>query len=216
MTLRQFLPTSLQPSSLLPTSRLLSSLLVLSACSSSLPMQYHTLIPTQQTTVNMEKKADFQLQLLPVRIPVQIDQPSLVIRESDGRLTIMENALWASPPADELHDALAFALENRLGVRNLSGLPANPDEPVLSVRTDVRRFDSIPGSHIALDVVWNLELSTTASQHSSLTCASVITEPTDLELDNLILAHQRAISRLADEISGVAQQWSASGDADCP
>ena len=210
MTLRQFLPTSL-----LPTSLLLSSLLVLSACSSSLPMQYHTLIPAQPATVNAEKKADFQLQLMPVRIPVQIDQPSLVIRESDGRLTIMENALWASPPADEFHDALAFALEYRLGVRNLSGLPGHPDEPVLSVRTDVRRFDSIPGSQIALDVVWNLALSTTASQRGSLTCASVITEPTDFELNNLILAHQRAISRLAEEISEVAQRWSASGVADC-
>lgn len=206
MTLRQYLPTSL----------LLSSLLALSACSSSLPMQYHTLIPTQPTTVNAEKKADFQLQLMPVRIPVQIDQPSLVIRENDGRLTILENALWASPPADEFHDALAFALESRLGVRNLSGLPGNPDEPVLTVRTDVRRFDSVPGSHIALDVVWNIELSTTASQDSSLTCASVITEPTDLALDNLVLAHQHAISRLADEISNTARRWSASDIADCP
>ena len=153
---------------------------------------------------------------MPVRIPVQIDQPSLVVRESDGRLTIMENALWASPPADEFHDALAFELENRLGVRNLSGLPGNSGEPVLTVRTDVRRFDSIPGSHIALDVVWNIEISNTASQHRSLTCASVIAEPADLELDNLVLAHQHAISRLADEISGAARRWSASGVANCP
>ena len=213
MTLSHYLPSSQLATLLL---LLLSSLLALSACSSSLPMQYHTLIPAQPITANAEKKADFQLQLMPVRIPVQIDQPSLVIRENDGRLTIMENVLWASPPADEFHDALAFALENHLGVRNLSGLPGNPDEPVLSVRTDVRRFDSIPGSHIALDVVWNLELSHAAGQHRSLTCASVMTEPTDLKVDNLILAHQQAISRLADEISGVAQQLSAGGVVDCP
>ncbi|PCC99220.1 membrane integrity-associated transporter subunit PqiC [Halopseudomonas pelagia] len=206
MTLRQLLPKSLLH---------VGCLLMLSACSST-PMQYHTLIPTQPTTVSAQTPAHFQLQLMPVRIPVQIDQPSLVIRESDGQLTLLENALWASPPADEFHDALAFELENRLGVRDLAGLPGNPGEPVLSVRTDVRRFDSLPGRHAALDVVWNIELSNIPSQHRSLTCASLIIEPTDLELSNLVLAHQLAIGKLADDISGTARRWFASGVAGCP
>jgi hypothetical protein len=30
---------------------------------------------------------------MPVRIPVQIDQPGLVARESDGRLAIMDGSL---------------------------------------------------------------------------------------------------------------------------
>ncbi|WP_022960730.1 PqiC family protein [Halopseudomonas pelagia] len=205
MTLRRYLPTSLL---------LLSSLLVLSACSST-PMQYRTLIPTQPAAAGVQTKADFQLQIMPVRIPVQVDQPSLVIRESDGRLTILENALWASPPADEFHDALAFELENRLGVRDLAGLPGTADQPVLTVRTDVRRFDSVPGSHTALDVVWNIEFSN-GQTHQALTCASLISEPATAELDSLVLAHQRSISKLADEIAGTARQWTRQSTTVCP
>lgn len=204
MTLHRYLPAFL----------LFSTLLALSGCSSA-PLQYHTLIPTQPASVSAQTAADFQLQLMPVRIPVQVDQPGLVIRQSDGQLVLLENALWASPPADEFHDALAFELENRLGVRDLAGLPGNPDKPVLTVRTDVRRFDSLPGRHAALDVVWNIGFSNMAGQHGSLTCASQIVEPTDLELNNLVSAHQRAISQLADEISRTARQWSASGVAAC-
>ena len=193
---------------------LLGSLLSLGACSST-ALQSHTLIPAQPALAQAQQPVDFQLQLMPVRIPVQIDQPSLVIRQNDGQLSILENALWASPPADEFHDALAFELEQRLGTRNLSGLPGNPGQPVLTVRTDVRRFDSLPGSHAALDVVWSLSFSNSPAHSHSLTCASTITEPANGGLDSLVTAHQRAIGKLAEEIAGTARGWFEQRDAGC-
>lgn len=198
-----------------PSLLVLSGLLLLSACSST-PMQYHTLIPTQPTDATASgPSVDFQLQLMPVRIPMQVDQPSLIVRESDGQLTILETALWASPPADEFHDALAFALEHRLGVRDLAGLPGNQGQPVVSVRTDVRRFDSLPGSHTALDVVWSLEFKNSESPHL-LTCASRINERATTEVASLVQAHQRSIGRLADEIAGTARQLAQDSRATCP
>ena len=193
----------------------MGSLLALSACSST-PMRYHTLIPTQSAEVASNgQSVDFQLQLMPVRIPMQVDQPSLIVRESDGQLTILETALWASPPADEFHDALAFALEHRLGVRDLAGLPGNPRQPVVSVRTDVRRFDSLPGSHTALDVVWSLELKS-GQEQSALTCASRINEPATTEVASLVQAHQRSIGELAEEIAGAARQLVENNRMTCP
>lgn len=197
-----------------PSLLMLAGALVLSACSSA-PTNYHTLIATQpQATAG--SPVDFQLQVLPVRIPVQVDQPSLVVRQSDGRLAILETALWASPPADEFHDALAIELEQRLGVRDLAGLPGKSDKPLLSLRTDVRRFDSLPGYHAALDVVWSLELSGRNQQQRALTCASVIHEQAGNEVDSLVLAHQRAISTLADRIAETARQWARDPQRDCP
>ena len=192
------------------------SALILSACS-SVPARYHTLIATEpQAQAATTRPVDFQLQVLPVRIPVQVDQPSLVVRESDGRLAILETALWASPPADEFHDALAIELEQRLGVRDLAGLPGRADKPLLSLRTDVRRFDSLPGRHAALDAMWNLEISARDQQKRTLTCASVIHEQAGSDVDSLVLAHQRAIAVLADQIARTARQWAANPDSDCP
>lgn len=194
---------------------ILSSLLALSACSST-SVQYHTLIPAQPAEAPASGQAvGFQLQLMPVRIPMQVDQPSLIVRESDGQLTILETALWASPPADEFHDALAFELEHRLGVRDLAGLSANSGRPVVSIRTDVRRFDSLPGSHTALDVVWSLDLRDSQTHHT-LTCASRIHEPATTEVASLVLAHQRSIGKLADEMAGAARQLAQNSGATCP
>lgn len=199
-----------------PRLSLLLGALVLSACSSS-PTSYHTLIATQPQASAMASDAvGFQLQVLPVRIPVQVDQPALVVRESDGRLAILETALWASPPADELHDALAIELEQRLGVRDLAGLPGRNDRPLLSLRTDVRRLDSLPGRHARLDVVWSLEYSLKGQPARALTCASVIQEQAGADVDSLVLAHQRAISALADRIVQTARQWAKDPRSDCP
>lgn len=190
--------------------------LILSACS-SMPTSYHTLIATQpKAPTTTVRPVDFQLQVLPVRIPVQVDQPSLVVRQSDGRLAILDTALWASPPADEFHDALAIELEQRLGVRDLAGLPGRTDKPLLSLRTDVRRFDSLPGHHAALDVVWSLEISGRDQEQRALTCASVVHEQADNQVDSLVLAHQRAISTLADSIAETARQWARDTKTACP
>lgn len=193
---------------------ILTGLLALSACSST-PMQYHTLIPGQPASAAPAERVNFQLQLMPVRIPVQIDQPSLVVRDTDGQLSILEHALWASPPADEFHDALAFELESRLGVRDLAGLPGNPGQPVARVQADVRRFDSLPGSHATLDVVWSIELHEQGSQRN-LTCASVINSAASGGLDSLVLAHQRAIGELADDIAGTLRRWVGNRVTGCP
>lgn len=199
-----------------PRALLLAGALMLSACSST-PTSYHTLIATQpQAAAAANSAAEFQLQVLPVRIPVQVDQPSLVVRESDGRLAILETALWASPPADEFHDALAIELEQRLGVRDLAGLPGRSDRPLLSLRTDVRRFDSLPGRHAALDVVWSLEYSLKGQRARALTCASVIHQQAGADVDSLVLAHQRAIRELADRIALTARQWAQNPRSDCP
>lgn len=204
-------------SCLLTPARLLAliGLVVLSACSSA-PTSYHTLIPAQPITAPSDEVAEFQLQLMPVRIPLQADQPALVVRESDGRLRVLENARWASPPADEFHDALAFELEQRLGVRDLAGLAANPQQTLVVVRADVRRFDLLPGSHVALDVLWSLEASNQQQQHPTLTCASVIKQGATMQLDDLVLGHQRAISILATDIAETARRWVADRSAGCP
>ena len=116
----------------------------------------------------------------------------------------------------KFHDALAFELEKRLGVRDLAGLPGNAGQPVVTVRTDVRRFDSLPGVHAALDVVWSLELGNQQQPHPALTCASVISEVATTEVDSLVLAHQRAIGQLAEVIAGTARKWAVDSATACP
>lgn len=197
----------------------LAAALGLSACSST-PTRYYTLIaPMNSATVPSAQPAPFQFEMLPVLMPVQVDQPPLVVRQGDGSLAILDTERWGSPLGDEFHDALTAQLERRFGSRDMAGLPKDSGQPVLSLRTDVRRFESVPGQYALIDVVWSLSLrntgATAGNKRLNLTCSSVIREQAGLGMENLILAHQQAVSKLAQEIAGTAQSWAQNPSSRC-
>lgn len=179
--------------------------LMLAGCSST-PSQYFTLISAPSEAPALSAAMQFELQ--PVRIPVQVDQPGLVIRQSDGRLAVLESALWASPLADEVHDALSVELEHQLGTRDLSGLPKDRRRPLVSILVDVRRFDALAGDRVVLDALWHLRRAQ-GGELRKATCSGVFQERAGADLESMVLAYQRAIGRLAKSIAAQA----LSGDA---
>jgi uncharacterized lipoprotein YmbA len=194
----------------------LAAALGISACSST-PTHYYTLIAPMPTAPQQASSpAPFQFEMLPVLMAVQVDQPPLVIRQGDGSLAILDAERWGSPLGDEFHDALTGQLERRFGSRDMAGLPKDSTQPVLSLRTDVRRFESVLDNYALIDVVWTLGLRSTDTKRQSLTCSSIIREPAGLGMENLVLAHQRAVSRLADSIAKTASSWSQQTATRCP
>lgn len=188
----------------------------ISACSST-PTHYYTLIaPMASTPQHAANPAPFQFEMLPVLMAVQVDQPPLVIRQGNGSLAILDAERWGSPLGDEFHDALTGQLERRFGARDMAGLPKDPALPVLSLRTDVRRFESVLDNYAVIDVVWTLGLRSGDAKRQSLTCSSLIREPAGVGMENLVLAHQRAVSRLADSIAKTATAWSQQTATRCP
>lgn len=178
----------------------------LAACSSA-PTHYYTLVPPAAANPGSVAAPPFQFEMLGVRMPVQVDQPQMVVRQSTGALAILETERWGAPLADEFHDALAGQLELKLGTRDLAGLPKAADKPVVSLQTDVRRFDSLPGQYALIDVVWSLSQRSDGQKRRSLTCGSVIRESAGVALDDLVLAHQKAIGQLASQIARAATTW---------
>ncbi|KTC39769.1 hypothetical protein AO265_02310 [Pseudomonas sp. ABAC61] len=184
---------------------LLSLTLGLAACSSA-PTHYYTLMPPVAEGA-APVASGLQFEMSTVRIPVQVDQPQLVVRQDSGTLAILETQRWSAPLVDEFHDALASQLESKLGTRNLEGLPKQPGRPVLSLQTDVRRFESLPGRYALIDVVWSLRQRSEGKPARSLTCSSQIRQPSGVGLGSLVQAHQQAIAQLAGQIAGTAQRW---------
>lgn len=195
---------------------LLATTLGLAACSSPVT-HYYTLLPTTDAAPRSDvPAANFQFELLTVRMPVQVDQPQMVVRQDQGRLAILDNERWGAPLADEFHDALAAQMERQLGVRDLAGLPKNAGQAVVSLQADVRRFDSVPGQYALVDAVWSLSRRGDGDKRTTLTCASVVKQAAGLPLDSLVLAHQRVVAELAQRISTTARQWAANPSTTCP
>lgn len=189
----------------------------LAACTSA-PTHYYTLVPTATdgaARTNVTAPA-FQFEMQPVRIPVQVDQPQVVVRHGNGALAILETERWSAPLADEFHDALADQMELKLGTRDLAGLPKTSGLPILSLQTDVRRFDSLQGQYALIDVVWSISLRSDGAKRRSLTCSSIIRQPAGIQVQDLVVAHQQAIGQLASIIAGTARSWSKQQGTACP
>ncbi|WLH66150.1 membrane integrity-associated transporter subunit PqiC [Pseudomonas sp. FP2309] len=193
---------------------MLAASMGMSACNSP-AAHYYTLQDAAPSAPTRLAKPPFQFEMLGVHMPVQVDQPQLVVRQNRGNLVILENDRWSAPLADEFHDALTERLERHLGTRDIAGLPKDAQRPVLSLQADVRRFDSLPGQYALVDVVWSLGMRGDSQQRRTLTCASLIRETAGIELNSLVIAHQRVIDQLAAEIAITAGAW-ARGTGACP
>jgi hypothetical protein len=186
-------------------------LLALAGCASP-PTHFYTLIAPEAAPAAVA--SDLQFQLQSVRIPVQVDQPSLVVRQDRGNLTILEDERWGAPLADEFHDALSARLEHEFGTRDLAGMPRQPGMPMLSVRTDVHRFESVPGQYALLDAVWSLTQNGEGGR--SLTCGSTLRVPAAAGLSGVVLAHQQAIAQLAKAIADTGRAFARDPAQRCP
>ncbi|MFS2200536.1 membrane integrity-associated transporter subunit PqiC [Pseudomonas sp. Pseusp3] len=175
---------------------LVTAVLLLAACRSD-PIQFHTLTPTQsgdhsRTTVGV-------IQIETISVPPQVDRAQIVIRQSNSGLAILETQWWGATLVDELRSALADQLSN------------SPVQGKYSVRVDVQRFDSVPGQYALMDVKWRLRSAGTGDTERVI-CRSTLQTPSGASIDDLVLAQQNNVKRLAALISQAATR----PQANCP
>ena len=89
--------------------------LALGACSTPPALRLHTLMPDPAPPAEAPGPP-LAIQLGPVAVPAQVDQPQWLVRLPDGTLALLDNERWASPLRDELRAALRETLARRWGV----------------------------------------------------------------------------------------------------
>jgi len=192
---------------------LIATCLTLAACASA-PTHYYTLIAPEHGDATA-RAAPFLIEVLPVGIPAQVDQPQLVVRHGAGSITLLEGERWAAPLNDELRTALSNELTYRLGAQDIVGLTHSAGKPILRVKLEVRRFDSVVEQYALLDADWSLGV---VGDHNSarLLCHSQLREPAGSDYASLVRAHQQTIATLATQISDAARSWVSSRREACP
>ena len=130
----------------------------MTACSST-PVHYHTVLPPLAHDTVGQAPASFLVNVLPVGIPAELDQPQMVVREGGSGMAVLETERWGSPLGDEVRGALASHLATLLNTQDVAGLSMKSDKPVVMVKVQVRRFDAWPGQRVQLVADWELALS---------------------------------------------------------
>ncbi|MGF6090889.1 PqiC family protein [Pseudomonas sp. 18173] len=175
---------------------LVAAMLLLVACRSD-PIQFHTLTPAQSGDHSRTSVGVIQIETLSV--PPQVDRAQIVIRQGNSGLAILETQWWGANLVDELRSALADQLSN------------SPVQGKYSVRVDVQRFDSVPGQYALMDVKWRLRSAGTGDTERVI-CRSTLQTPSGASIDELVLAQQNNVKRLAALISQAATR----PQANCP
>ncbi|GKW14437.1 lipoprotein [Pectobacterium carotovorum subsp. carotovorum] len=191
---------------------------LLSACGSSPPVRYYTLMDaaeggerTVAATEGQPARAEFALQIFPVKIPASIDVPQLVLRSGQGEVAMLDDDRWLGPLSDEYRSALVSALTRILGTAEASMLGASQTLPVYRIQINVTRFDMVRGRYVVQDVDWSLRQITPESDRESpertLTCASrQVVKPENDSVAALVSAHQTALNRVGGMIAQTLRQ----------
>jgi uncharacterized protein len=191
----------------------------LAACASA-PVHYYTLV-AQADQSRVSAAADpaaIQFELLSIGVPAEVDQPQLVVREGGERVDLLDGERWIAPLSDEVHTALAADLARALPGQDVSALGAG-GKPVLRLKLDLRRFESVPGAYALIEAAWSLRrLNNGASSDGTptATCTTSVKETVGPGYDALVEGHQRALHRLAAEIAATALPYLAGQTVQCP
>ncbi|MGZ5198634.1 MAG: PqiC family protein [Telluria sp.] len=193
---------------------LLASLAGLSACSSA-PAHYYTLLAPAVPAAESGQPSPFLIEVLPVGVPVQADQPQLVIRQGgSSSVAVLEGERWAGPLGDEIRAALSASLTRQLLTQDIAGLARPHDSQVMRIKVQVRRFDIWPGQGAQLDADWSLGVADEPG-NARLACHARLGAPTAGGYPELVQAQQRLIVELAGRIAADTRAWSLSRHAAC-
>ena len=178
--------------------------LALSACASSPPTYYYTLLPTGGTPAVAE--ARYQIEVLPVDVPAQVDVPQMVVRTGGGEVTPVETRRWIAPLPNELRGALSWQLTHQLGVKDVYGFSGGDVASTYRIHLRVTRFDSAPGAYARIDALWSA--GTADAKAAAPLCSSSAQISVMPGYAELAQGHQQALAKIAAEIAaniGAAQ-----------
>ena len=185
---------------------------LLAGCVGSPSARYYTLQSDLQATTPSTQRVDYQIEVVPVSVPQQADQPQIMLREDQGggALTPMYSDRWSAPLADEIRSALADRLTRQLGSLDVQTLTPAPDVPVWRIQVDVQRFDMVVGGPARLDATWRVR-PLKVQGGRALVCRSIVQLPADQfkVVSSLVEAQQQAVKLLADTIASAIQSGGA-------
>ncbi|AIY41548.1 hypothetical protein LT85_2390 [Collimonas arenae] len=179
----------------------------LAGCASS-PTRFYTLSAPQQAQSQMQTpNSRLFIEVSPIALPERLARPQLVVRStgssSGARVDILEQDRWSSPFNNELRDALASGIANRLGAIDVSRSGRPTDQPVYRIAIELREFDAAPGDKVQATYGWSITRSDNAK---TSVCRLSVSEPVAAGMDALVVGVQRTV---ADAVNAIAANVTA-------
>lgn len=192
---------------------LLAAMFCLTGCTSQ-TVHYYTLRGPSAAPLRSEVPAAFLIDVMPVSIPAELDQPQLVIREGEAILTPLDTERWASPLEEEIRGTLSAELTKQLGTQDVAGLSRPATKPLIRIKVQIRQFDIWPGQRVQLHAGWSL-IPAAETGKAALTCFGQFDADAPGDYLHMVLAQRRAVLAMANRIAADARNRARSEKAAC-
>jgi uncharacterized lipoprotein YmbA len=177
----------------------LASVLTLCGCAASPPSQFYTLSATAAPGFAPAARSGYRIVVGPATVPESVDRPQLVLRMSENRVVLLEQARWAEPLASAIPGVIARDLAVLLNSSGVMAYPQNPGSFDYQVFLEVLRFDSVPGDAATLEVAWTVRPSNGGEPGFGRTLVRERVEGAGYEA--LVAAHSRALRAVSADIA---------------
>ena len=188
----------------------LAALLLLSAGCGVAPPRFHSLLPLGPAPVasglpSTTAAALPRWEQLPVTVPVQVEQPQMVVRMPDDTIALLEEDRWIAPVADEIRAAVSLRIAQQLADADASAGARTPaaDGPRWLLAIEVQRFDSAVGRQARLEAVWSLRRTDAAAP--ALRCRSVLAQTVGAGVPALAAAQRGLVAQLGAAMANATQ-----------
>ncbi len=196
-----------------------AALLALAGCASK-PDSYYTLaspVPAAEAAPStLGSAAPIYLELAPVAVPERLARPQMVVGRSAGsvQVDVLEQHRWAASFENELRDALASGIADRLGAVDVTKGGRPGAQPVWRVAVQVRQFDAVDGGRVDAGFGWSVRRS---DETRSISCQLNVGEPVARGIDALAQGAQRVTAAAAAAIArSLAAARANAGATTCP
>lgn len=193
--------------------------LTLAGCASP-PAQHYTLSRTdrpslQATSMALPPAATSvgPYTLSEISVPAQVDNISLVVRQGDGRLMVLNEDRWSGSLASQLLTAVSQSLTQKLGMPPIQKLVAEAaSSSVTRIQLDVQRFDLIPGQSVSLNAVWSVHFP---GSRTFLTCYTRLQHNVGIGVLALVQGQQNNVEALAAQLAQALMSRQAPAGSQC-
>src|SRR5450830_1908210 len=116
-----------------------AAVLVLGGCASSPPEHFYSLSNGLGTVPAPAARAAYYIEMQAVTVPKDVARYQLMVTTGTGRMDLLEQERWSSPPAAEIGQALSLAVSGELGTIDVFRTPVPEQAPVYRISTNVQR-----------------------------------------------------------------------------
>ena len=191
----------------------------LAGCTATPPTRYYSLADAAPAgSAATTTGAGTFIELAPIAMPERFARPQLVVRQqaaSEGpQVEVLEQHRWSSSFDNELRDALASGIAQRLGAVDASKSGRPRGQPVVRIAVQLRQLDAVQGSGVDAGFSWTVRRT---EESLAVGCQLFVSQPaTGGSIDELARATQRATAQLADAIARSVKALQGSASDSCP